>query len=63
MLNYGIDNGTDGEKLINQIMQGHPIFWQIMKNAIDLKPRLIYWAVKFSPLPFVTTYKIMAMFR
>ena len=63
MLNYGIDNGIDGEKLIKQIMKGHPSYWQIMKNAIDLKPRLIYWAVKLSPLPFVITYKIMAMLR
>ena len=63
MLNYGIDNGTDGEKLISKIMHEHPCFWQIMKNAIDLKPRLIYWAVKLSPLPFVITYKIMAMLR
>ena len=63
MLNYGIDNGTDGEKLINQIMQGHPYFWQIMKNAIDLKPRLIYWAVKFSPLPFITTYRLLTKLK
>lgn len=63
MLNYGIDNGIDGEKLIKQIMKGHPSYWQIMKNAIDLKPRLIYWAVKFSPFPFVTTYKLLVKFK
>ena len=50
-------------KLVNEIMHEYPCFCQIMKNAIDLKPRLIYWAVKLSPLPFVITYKIMAMLR
>lgn len=63
MLNYGIDNGIDGEKLIKQIMKGHPSYWQIMKNAIDLKPRLIYWAVKLSPFPLVTTYKLLVKFK
>lgn len=63
MLNYGIDNGIEGEKLIKQIMKGHPSYWQIMKNAIDLKPRLIYWAVKLSPFPFVTTYKLLVKFK
>lgn len=59
MLNYGIDNGEEGEKLIEKIMREHPHYWQIMKNAIDLKPQLIYWAVKLSPLPFVMTYKLL----
>lgn len=63
MLNYGIDNGKEGEKLIEKIMREHPHYWQILKNAIDLKPRLIYWAVKLSPLPFVTTYKLMVKLR
>lgn len=63
MLNYGIDNGPAGEKIIKQIMQGHPYFWQIMKNAIDLKPRLIYWAVKLSPFPFIMTYRLLIKFK
>lgn len=63
MLNYGIDNGPAGEMLIKQIMQEHPYYWQIMKNAIDLKPRLIYWAVKLSPLPFITTYRLLTKLK
>lgn len=63
MLNYGIDNGKDGEELIAQIMKQHPEFWSIMRNAIDLKPRMLYWAVKLSPLPFVSTYRLLAHLR
>lgn len=63
MLNYGIDNGPAGEMLIKQIMQEHPYYWQIMKNAIDLKPRLIYWAVKLSPLPFIRTYRLLTKLK
>ena len=63
MLNYGIDNGKKGKMLIEIIMKQHSEFWRIMKNAIDLKPRMIYWAVKLSPLPFVTTYSILAKLR
>lgn len=63
MLNYGIDNGSNGEKLIKQIMSEHPEYWKILKNAIDMKPRLIYWAVKLSPFPFVTTYKLLVKFK
>ena len=63
MLNYGIDNGKDGEELIAQIMKQHPEFWSIMRNAIDLKPRMLYWAVKLSPLPFVSTYRLLARLR
>ena len=63
MLNYGIDNGTDGEKVISQIMYEHPCYWQILKEAIDLKPRLIYWAIKLSPLPFIVTYKLLLKLR
>lgn len=63
MLNYGIDNGKEGERLIEQIMKQHPEFWSIMKNAIDLKPRLLYWAVRLSPLSFITTYRLLAKLR
>ena len=63
MLNYGIDNGKEGERLIEQIMKQHPEFWNIMKNAIDLKPRLLYWAVRLSPLSFITTYRMLANLR
>ena len=63
MLNYGIDNGKEGEELINQIMKQNPEFWNIMKNAIDLKPRLLYWIVKLSPLSFITTYRLLAKLR
>lgn len=63
MLNYGIDNGKEGERLIEQIMKQHPEFWNIMKNAIDLKPRLLYWIVKLSPLSFITTYRLLAKLR
>lgn len=63
MLNYGIDNGKDGEELIAQIMKQHPEFWEIMKNAIDLKPRMIYWAVYLSPLSFKCTYRLLSKLR
>ena len=63
MLNYGIDNGKEGEELIGQIMKQHPEFWSIMKNAIDLKPRLLYWTVRLSPLSFITTYRLLAKLR
>lgn len=63
MLNYGIDNGKEGEELIKQIMKQNPEFWNIMKNAIDLKPRLLYWIVKLSPLSFITTYRLLAKLR
>ena len=63
MLNYGIDNGKEGEELIRQIMKQHPEFWSIMKNAIDLKPRLLYWTVRLSPLSFITTYRLLAKLR
>lgn len=63
MLNYGIDNGKDGENLIQQIMKEHPEYWSIMHNAIDKKPQLLYWAVKLSPLPFVTTYRLLSKLR
>ena len=63
MLNYGFDNGTEGEKIVKQIMHEHPNYWRIMKDAIDLKPRLIYWIVKFSPLPFATISKMMTKLR
>ena len=63
MLNYGIDNGKEGELLIKEIMSLHPEFWTIMKNAIDMKPKLLYWAVKLSPLPFISTYRLLAKLR
>lgn len=63
MLNYGIDNGPNGEKLIKQIMSEHPEYWKILKNAIDMKPRLIYWAVKLSPFSFIITYRILSKLR
>ncbi len=63
ILNYGIDNGKDGEMLIEQIMREHPEYWHIMRNAIDLKPRLLYWIVKLSPLPFVITYRLFSKLR
>lgn len=63
MLNYGIDNGKEGELLISQIMSEHPEFWQIMKNAIDMKPKILYWMVKLSPLPFVITYRLLTKLR
>lgn len=63
MLNYGIDNGREGEALIKQIMSEHPEYWEIMKNAIDLKPRLLFWAIKLSPLPFIDTYRLLAKLR
>lgn len=63
MLNYGIDYGPNGEKLIKQIMSEHPEYWKILKNAIDMKSRILYWAVKLSPFPFVTTYRILSKFR
>lgn len=63
MLNYGIDNGKEGERLIEQIMKQHPEYWRIMKNAIDLKPRLLYWTVRLSPLSFITTYRLLANLR
>lgn len=63
MLNYGIDNGMNGEMLIQKIMSEHPEYWKIMKEAIDLKPRLIYWAVKMSPLTFITTYRLLVKLK
>ena len=63
MLNYGIDNGKEGEELIIQIMKEHPEYWMIMKNAIDLKPKALYWAVRLSPFPFITTYKFLSKFK
>lgn len=63
MLNYGIDNGKEGKKLIGHIMKQHPEFWGIMKNAIDLKPKIIYWLVRLSPLSFISTYNILAKLR
>lgn len=63
MLNYGIDNGPKGEKLIIQIMSEHLEYWKILKNAIDMKPRIIYWVVKTSPLPFITTYRLMVKIK
>lgn len=59
MLNYCIDNGQKGEKFMKEVMTEHPEYWTIMRTAIDKKPRLIYNAIKFSPLPFVTTYKLL----
>lgn len=63
MLNYGIDNGKDGEVLIQQIMHDHPEYWKIMRNSIDFKPRVLFWLVKLSPLPFITTYRLLAKLR
>lgn len=63
MMNYGIDNGEEGEFLICRIMTEHPEYWAIMKNAIDFKPRLLFWAVKLSPLSFIRTYRLLAKLR
>jgi hypothetical protein len=63
MLNYGIDNGKEGEELINSIMCEHPEYWQIMRDAIDLKPKALYWAVKLSPFSFITTYRFLSKLR
>lgn len=63
MLNYGVDNGQEGENLIKRIMSEHTEYWQIIKNAIDLKPRIIFWIIELSPFPFIYTYRLLAKLR
>ncbi len=63
MLNYGIDNGPAGEMLIKQIMSNNSHYWKIMREALDMKPRLIYWAVRLSPLSFITTYRLLTKLK
>lgn len=59
MLNYAIENGFEGEKMILQIMETHPEYWSVMKNANDFKPRVIYKIIRLSPLSLVCTYRIL----
>ena len=63
MLNYAVDYGIDGEKIVKQTMATHPEYWRMLRFALDLKPRLIYWAVKLSPFPFIVTYRFLAKLR
>ncbi|OUN78199.1 glycosyltransferase family 2 protein [Bacteroides sp. An51A] len=63
MLNYGIDNGKAGEEYVMRIMDLHPEYWNIMKNALDIKPRIIYKLIRYSPLSFIDTYRILVRIK
>lgn len=63
MLNYGIDNGKAGEQYIKQIMDLHPEYWTVMKRALDIKPRIIYKLIRYSPLNFLDTYRILVRLK
>lgn len=63
MLNYGIENGKEGEKYVCNIMSSHPEYWEIMENALDTKPRGIYAAIKYSPFSFILTYRFLVKLK
>lgn len=63
MLVYGVENGKTGEQKTKIIMSEHPEYWQLLRNAFDLKPRLIYWILKISPLPYLFTYRLLNKLR
>ena len=58
-INHGLKFGHKEEKFVMEIMNKHPEYWHIMKNATDKKPRLIYYIKKYSPFNWVRTYKFM----
>ena len=63
MLIYGVDNGRKGAEYSQHIMRTHPEYWDILRNAIDSKPKFLYWIMRITPLKFTTTFRLLCRFR
>lgn len=63
MVVVGIENGTEGEIFLGEVLVDHPEFLEVLHNATDMKPKLFYWLLRLSPFNIGFTLRAICRIR